>query len=192
MKPANGLHKSEWKVRTVGLDVATALVEACHYAGGCANTATYRHGLFPSAAFFDAECLGAALWIPPTKSAALATFPANWQGVLALSRLVLVPGLPTNSASFLLAGSMRLIDRERWPCLVTYADQWRGHVGTIYKATNWDYVGETKPQAVYTLDGRMVARKAGPKTRTKAEMLALGCVLEGRFSKHKYTHVASA
>jgi hypothetical protein len=87
---------------------------------------------------------------------------------------------------------MRLIDRERWPCLVTYADQWRGHVGTIYKATNWDYVGETKPQAVYTLDGRMVARKAGPTTRTKAEMLALGCVLAGRFSKHKYTHVVSA
>jgi hypothetical protein len=183
------LRKGEWEIHTVSLAIATTLVERHHYAGGCANTATYRHGLFKKGTFFDAQCAGVALWIPPTKSAALATYPENWQGVLCLSRLVIIPDAPKNAASFLLAASMRLIDRERWPCLVTYADEWRGHTGAIYRATNWTYQGQTAPEAVYTLDGRMIARKAGPRTRTKAQMLAMGCELVGRFSKHKFVHL---
>jgi hypothetical protein len=83
----------------------------------------------------------------------------------------------------------RRADRRVWPCLVTYADEWRGHTGAIYKATNWEYVGLTKPERVYTIGGRMVARKAGPKTRTHADMIALGAVCQGSHRKHKFRHV---
>jgi hypothetical protein len=96
------------------------------------------------------------------------------------------PAVPRNACSFLLARSRKLIDRERWPALVTYADEWQGHLGGIYRATNWEYAGKTKPEATWTLDGRMLARKHGPKTRTKDEMLALGAVMIGRFAKHKF------
>jgi len=168
------------------LDIARILVEKHHYARGASNTATYLHGLFQRGSFWEAECKGIAWWIPPTKAAALATHPQNWKGVLCLSRLVIVPDIPKNAATFLLAQSRRLIDRELWPCLVTYADEWQGHTGTIYKADNWTFIGKTKPEAVYTKGGRMIARKAGPKTRTHAEMLALGCEFMGRFSKYKY------
>jgi hypothetical protein len=180
------LLKSEWEVRKVDISVATYLVEKYHYAHGCSNTATYLHGLFRVGEIFDNNCLGVAWWIPPTKNAAFATYPARWQSVLCLSRLVILDEVPKNAATFLLSRSRKLIDRSLWECLVTYADTWRGHRGTIYLADNWLYVGKTKPEAVYTLNGRMVARKAGPRTRTHAEMLAMGCVLEGRFSKHKF------
>lgn len=182
------LKKSGYVVREVSLEICQLLTERYHYSKGGANTATYRHGLFEQT---GSICLGIAWWIPPTKSAALATYPTNWRGVLCLSRLVIIPGMPTNSASFLLGRSMRMIDRERWPCLVTYADSWQGHTGGIYFATNWKYIGDTKPEAVYTLNGRMIARKAGPKTRTKAQMLAMGAKLEGRFSKKKFVHLIS-
>ncbi|MCX6031553.1 MAG: hypothetical protein NT169_19915 [Chloroflexi bacterium] len=188
----NRLIKTEWEVRKVSLDVATDLVERFHYARGAANTATYLHGLFRHDAFWQSDCCGVAWWLPPTKSAAEATYPANWQGVLSLSRLVIVPDVPKNAATFLLAGSMHMIDRQVWPCLVTYADAWRGHTGGIYRAANWQYVGLTKPSAVWTLDGRMVARKAGPHTRTKAEMEASGAHCEGRFAKHKFVHVVGS
>jgi hypothetical protein len=171
------------------LDVGARLVEREHYAAGAANTATYRHGLFRVGDIFDEQCVGVALWIPPTKAAAAATYPERWTGVLALSRLAIEPDVPKNAASFLLGASMRLIDRGKWPCLVTYADEWRGHVGAIYRATNWEYCGLTKPERVYTIGGRMIARKAGPKTRTHAQMLALGAVCEGAFRKHKFRHV---
>lgn len=186
---AGRLIKSEWSVRPVNLAIGQRLTQLYHYAAGGSNTATYMHGLFRAGELFDLQCLGLAWWIPPTKSAAQATYPENWQGVLCLTRLVILPDVPKNAATFLLARSVKLIDRSRWPCLVTYADTWRGHSGGIYRASNWEYKGMTKPESVYTLNGRMIARKAGPHTRTNAEMLALGCKFEGRYAKHKFIQV---
>lgn len=110
----------------------------------------------------------------------------RWAGVLALSRLVIEPDVPRNACSFLLSRSVKLIDRSRWPFLVTYADEWRGHTGTIYLAAGWKFDGFTKPEAVYTLNGRMVFRKRGPRTFTHSEMLAVGAVLEGRFRRRRF------
>ena len=183
------LRRSDWEVRPVSIEAARPFIEAEHYARGASNTATYLHGLFRAGEIFDNQCRGVAWWIPPTKSAAQATFPERWTGVLSLSRLAIEPDVPKNACSFLLARSMRLIDRSLWPCLVTYADEWRGHVGTIYRATGWDYVGKTKPERVYQAAGRMVARKAGGNTRTHAEMIALGAECVGAFAKHKFRHV---
>jgi hypothetical protein len=188
----NRLRKSEWEVRPmVNLTTATRLVENYHYARGASNTATYLHGLFRRGSFWETDCCGIAWWIPPTKSAALATYPQNWQGVLCLSRLVIKPDVPKNAATFLLSQSRKLIDRNLWPCLVTYADEWQGHKGTIYLADNWTFVGKTKPERVYVKNGRMVARKAGPHTRTHSEMIALGCELMGSFPKNKYMRLAT-
>lgn len=180
------LRRSDWEVRTIPLYLAQELVKQHHYSGGGSNTATYRHGLFKR----DSDaCFGVAWWIPPTKTAANATWPNNWQGVLSLTRLAIDPSVPKNGASFLLGKSMALIDRQRWPCLVTYADEMQGHTGAIYRATNWEYCGMTVKSPCYFKDGRMLARKVGPKTRTHSEMLALGCVMVGRFAKHKFRHV---
>lgn len=184
------LRKAEWEIRPVSLDSARRVVSKEHYAGGASNTATYLHGLFRRGELFDEQCEGVAWWIPPTRSAAEATYPKNWRGVLCLSRLVIRPGVPKNACSFLLGGSRRLISRDRWPCLVTYADDWRGHTGGIYRADNWHYVGKTKPERTYVLNGKMTARKAGPKTRTHSEMLALGAECVGSFAKHKFTRTA--
>jgi hypothetical protein len=183
------LKREEWEIRPVCLATATALVKQNHYAKGGSNTAVYLHGLFRRDSFWEAECQGVAWWLPPTRSAAEATYPENWQGVLSLSRLMVLPDVPKNGASFLLTHSQRLIDRYVWPCLVTYADEWRGHTGAIYRAANWRYCGLTKPSTVYVRNGQMVAKKAGPKTRTKDEMLALGCVVQGAFRKHKFVHI---
>ena len=180
------LRKEDWTVREVSRAMALPLIEEHHYARGAANTATYLHGLFR----VESDALeGAAWWIPPTKGAALASYPENWKGVLALSRLVVAPGVPKNAATFLLARSVKLIDKDRWPCLVTYADEWRGHTGGIYRASNWVYLGKTKPERTYVLNDRMISRKAGPKTRTHDQMINMGAVMVGSFSKHKYVFI---
>ena len=183
------LRAKDWYVRSVSMDIAVELVRRFHYAHGGSNTATYLHGLFRKGAYLECDCRGIAWWLPPTGGAAKATYPENPAGVLALSRLVIVPEMPTNSASFLIGRSMRLIDRQRWPCLVTYADKWQGHNGHIYRAANWQYCGLTKPEPVFVRNGRMTSRKAGPKTRTRGEMEELGCECLGRYAKHKYVHI---
>lgn len=181
------LRKIDFEVRPLSdLRLAASLVEKFHYAHGASNTAIYLHGLFHRGDIWEANCLGVAWWIPPTKSAALATCPDNWQGVLSLSRLVILPDVPKNAATFLLSHSRKMIDRSLWPCFVTYADEWQGHKGTIYLADNWKFVGKTKPSPVWVKDGRMVARKCGKHTRTKEEMIALGCEFLGYFPKYKY------
>lgn len=181
------LRKSDWEVRDTPLSVGRSLVEQYHYSRGGSNTRTYMHGLYRIG---SEECVAVAWWIPPTKSAALATYPDRWQGVLALSRLVVHPDVPKNACTFLLARSVKLIDRAKWPCLVTYADTWRGHTGGIYRACNWEFVGMTKPERTYIKDGRMIARKAGPNTRTHAQMLEMGAEMVGSFAKHKYVDIA--
>lgn len=186
---ADHLRGREWEVRPIALALARSLVEKHHYAAGGSNTRTYAHGLFPVGSVWEADCGGVAWWIPPTRSSAEKTFPPNWQGVLSLSRLVVLPGVPKSAPTFLLARSSRMIDRRAWPCLVTYADEWRGHDGGIYRLAGWEYLGLTQPQPVYVKDGRLVARKAGPRTRTHAEMLAMGCECLGAFPKHKYRHL---
>lgn len=183
------LLKSEWAVRPVQLAVAQDMVERMHYSAGGSNTAVYVHGLFELAR--PAAIRGVAWWIPPTRSAAQATYPTDWEGVLALSRMVIDDGVPKNGATFLLARSMRLIDRLRWPCLVTYADEWQGHTGTIYRACNWTYVGKTAPEPTFVREGRMLSRKAGHRTKTRAEMEEIGAEMIGRFAKHKFVHVVS-
>ncbi len=183
------LRANDWEVRDVSIAVGRRMVNEHHYAKGASNTRTYLHGLFRKGDIFDEQCQGIAWWIPPTRSAAEATFPERWTGVICLSRMVILPEVPRNACTFLLSRSRKLIDRRLWPCLVTYADTWRGHTGAIYLADNWKPCGLTKPERTYVVDGRMVARKAGGRTRTHAEMLALGALCVGSFAKHKFVMV---
>jgi hypothetical protein len=180
------LRKKDWEVARVDKAVAEQMIEQHHYAKGASNTAVAIHGLYPRGWMWYSHCVGVAWWIPPTKSAAQAWAGERWQGVLSLSRLVIEPEVPKNACSFLLSKSVKMIDPKQWHTLVTYADSWRGHDGMIYEAAGWERCGETKPEAVYTINGRMVARKAGQKTRTHSQMIELGAVLVGRFPKSRF------
>lgn len=191
-RPANPLRKSDWLVDTCSLEQAVDLVKRLHYAAGASNSATFRHGLYRQEDW-PLVVSGAAIWIPPTRGAAEASLreagldDRGWQRVLSLSRLVIDPDVPTNAASYLLARSAKRIRQDgRWDLLVTYADEWQGHTGAIYLAAGWEYVGKTRPERVYVKDGVLVARKAGPRTRTHAEMLALGAEYRGAHAKHKF------
>lgn len=181
------LRAAEWEVRPVALPLCQAFTLDLHYSGGGSKTQAGTHGLFRLG---DDRCRGIAWWLPPTRAAAKSVHPDNPRGVLGLSRMAIEPDVPRNAASFLLGGSRRLLDRATWPCLLTYADVWRGHTGAIYRADNWEYLGLTKPKAVYVRAGRMVSVKIGPRTRTHLEMLALGAEYVGSFPKHKFRRLA--
>lgn len=183
MKPPGPVaRRADYEVRDCPLHEAAALIRAEHYARGCANTAVYAHGLYRAGAL-----VGAALWLPPTKVCAQTVHP-DWRRVLSLSRLVVLPSEPTNAESLLIGASVRLIRRaKRWAALVTFADDSQGHRGTIYRATNWTYVGMTRPEPRWTdAGGRQVSRKSAAKSRTGAQMEALGYRMVGKFAKHKF------
>jgi hypothetical protein len=166
---------------------AVRIVREWHYSKSAPNTSTYRHGLFPAGLM--TELVGVALWIPPTKSAAVSLVGDGWQSVLSLSRLVVAPWLPTNAASFLLGRSMRRIDRVRWPFFVTYADTNQGHTGAIYRATNWVCDGPVAAGDVWELpDGSLCGRKRGGRNLTAEQLRALGAIRRPAAPKIRFTH----
>jgi hypothetical protein len=186
------LRREDYTVDTVSMRTCAEMVAAFHYAQGGPNTAVFRHGLFH--VDDPMTCLGVAWWLPPTKVAANACWPANWRAVLTLSRLVVHPDVPQNGASFLLAASVKLIRKDpRWECLVTYADEMQGHTGAIYKAANWEQIGRTSQEARWVdANGRQVSRKAGPVSRTTQQMLDLGYTIAGRSCKRRFRLVLSS
>jgi hypothetical protein len=203
--------KEDYEVRECPVREAKKLVVAHHYAKG-SSMMGWSHCLVKKS---TGEVVGAAIWLPPTKVAAQSVakwragrllepyvraggrIPANvaaaaayeaedWRSVLSLSRLVVKPGEPQNATGLLLGRAIRLV-QPRWRTLVTYADSRQGHSGTIYKATNWTRIGERKGDPVW-LDkaGRQVSRKAGPRSRTSAEMRALGYERQAPLPKVKF------
>jgi len=187
VKPVNALRATDWIVQTIpDHATAAAFVRRHHYAKGTPNTSTHRHGLYRHGVLVG-DLLGVALWLPPTKAAALSV-SEDWQGVLSLSRLAVHPSVETNGASFLLGRSMRLLDK-RWHTLVTYADTSHGHTGAIYKATNWECVGPVPAGDVWvTPEGVQVGRKRGRFNYTKAEMEARGYTLRPAAPKIKFVY----
>lgn len=179
------LRKKDWEVASVEQAAARKLIEANHYAKGASNTFVALHGLYPRGWMWYSHCVGVAWWLPPTKVAAQSFAGERWRGVLGLSRLVIEPEVPKNACSFLLSKSVKMLPPQ-WHTLCTYADDWQGHDGAIYLAAGWEFCGTTKPGPVYTLNGRAISRKAGPKTRNHEQMLALGCKFEGKFAKRRF------
>lgn len=182
------LVRSQWRVEPVPHAVAVDLIERHHYSRGAPNTGQ-THGLLRAGFELGLDLWGAVLWLPPTKTAAVSVAGDHWHGVLACSRLVVRPDAPRNAASYLLAASMRLVDRARWPILLTYADTAQGHDGAIYRATGWECLGPVKGGDVWLdADGRQRGRKRGARNIPAAELLATGHTRQPSLPKIKYVH----
>lgn len=185
MKPAGPVaRRKDYRVEPCSQELVRFLAARAHYARDASRTAVHAHCLIRAR---DNAVVGAASWLPPTRVAAESVAGEHWRGVLSLSRLMVLAGEPKNAATLLLGASMRRVKQDRrWHTYLTYADMRQGHRGTIYQATNWTYLG-TMPGAPAWIDafGRQVAAKA-TRTRTKAEMLALGYTRLSPKPKHKY------
>jgi hypothetical protein len=130
----------------------------------------------------------------PTRSVCGSVFGPEhgFDKVWHMSRLVCSELSPRNSESRLIGGSLRAIEREHpyvWAVL-TYAATDRGHIGTVYQATNALYTGEGGDPKFYIdgegnrrgthLDGRGVSR---------ARATELGWTLHVGGVKHRYVYI---
>lgn len=159
---------------------ARDLVRQFHYTRGMSNTGKFfcakRNGIV----------VGAAVYIPPLLAAAVKHAQGDPKMVISLSRLVVATGEPQNVAGMLIAASLRLLVAQgKYDTIVTYADMSEGHTGTVYRATNAQSCGVSKPSA-YWIDpetGRRVSQQS-KRRRSNERMLMLG--YERRTSPGKY------
>jgi hypothetical protein len=184
-KPEGAVAKrSDYEFGVCKTGIARKLVSAHHYSKSASFMGT-AFCLWPRGGD-PGEPIAAAITLPPLPPVAKKYASTSPGRVTSLSRVVVVPGQPKNVASMLVSRALRQTRKDkRYDTVVTYADTAEGHTGAIYRATNAEYLGLTKPKA-YWIDpatGRRVAAKA-TRTRTVAQMRALG--YERRVSPGKH------
>lgn len=99
------------------------------------------------AVYENAKPIAAFAWQPPPPGASKALCSIAPQGVLSLSRMVAVDRheRQLKHISKPLRRQMNhMIDRTRWPVLVTYSDEGQGHNGFVYKCSGWTATTRTK------------------------------------------------
>lgn len=156
------------------LDHATAeaFVDRHHYSGSCSPTA------HPIGLFDRGEHVGTAVFGPTASTNAHnAVFgPAfTQQQCVTLGRFVLVESVRTNAESWFIARCFDLLRTRGVIGVESCADPVPrlapdgaivkpGHVGTIYQATNGQYVGKTNPASLWLLpDGSVLSNRAQGK-----------------------------
>ena len=94
-------------------------------------------------------------------------------GVLALTRMVAVPKeyRELNHVSKPLKRQMRsAIDRTRWPVLITYSDEGKGHTGHTYKCSGWQPTTRSK-RPIYEVDGKRISCYSNGRNIHKNKMV---------------------
>ena len=125
------------EVRRVSVKEIRRAIVTGHYSGVMPDATQEAFG-----AYQDEVLIGAAAYGPGGNSK---TFGAVIEGfdssnARELIRLWVHPGAPTNTASFIIGRSLRLLP-EQVGLVVTFADSGQNHLGAIYQATNFYYLG---------------------------------------------------
>jgi len=139
-------------LRPVPLETTRTLFEEHHGYGSVGGTATYCFGVFEGL-----RLVAAFTWQPPPFGAAKSVCPEEPQAVLALSRMVAVgrDKRSLNHVSRPLKRQMRhLIDRGRWPVLLTYSDEGQGHTGHVYRCSGFKATTRKSAAVFEDADGR--------------------------------------
>ena len=81
--------------------------------------------------------------------------PKNPSKILELKRLVCIDDTPKNTESYFIGWTLRWLQRNTdLEMIISYADKTFGHEGVVYKATNFECMGETSSGRVIMWNGR--------------------------------------
>ena len=148
----------DYDLRPVPIELVRPLFVEHHGYGSAGATATYSFAVFE-----QGQPVAAFLWQPPAFGAAKSVCPEEPQAVLALSRMVAVgrDKRALNHISRPLKRQMRhLIDRGRWPVLLTYSDEGQGHTGHVYRCSGFRATVRTRRSVFEDAEGRRRSRYA--------------------------------
>lgn len=162
---------SNFDLRPCPLSVVKSLCKKYHGYGGAGGAATYAFAVYE-----DGRPVAAFAWQPPPPGAAKSVCPERPQAVLALSRMVAVPKSDRRLRHIskpLRYQMRRLIDRGRWPVLITYHDEGQGHTGHVYKCSGWALTHRAHAAVLLDAEGRRASSysngKSGSRKLTRQE-----------------------
>ena len=132
-------------------------IEKHHYSHNVNGVQSlYHYGLFTEGNFGLPKMIGAMMYAHPSMPATAAKYnPINPDKCLELRRLVCIDDTPKNTESYFIGKTFKLLKQTTdMEVVVSFADQHQGHTGVIYKASNFDYLGETSKGRILMVDGK--------------------------------------
>ena len=113
-------------------------------------------GLYTEGNFGLPVMIGAMMYaIPSMPNTAKRYNPINPDRCVELRRLCCIDDTPKNTESYFIGNTLRWLKRNtNYEVVISFADQHYEHDGTIYKASNFEYLGETAAGRVLMVDGK--------------------------------------
>ena len=141
----------ELAVRRVSHRTATLPCEQWHYAGRMPSVSQHIYGIWEQARFEGVIVFGATV-------ARLAhnTFHLTEDTVLELTRIAMRGHAVPLTRIISQAINLLKCDAPSIKLLLSYADPAVGHIGTIYQAASWTYLGLSARDVEYTINGKSI------------------------------------
>jgi len=146
-----------WTVKEVGRRDVCDFIENWHYSksiNGC--IADYCFALFDQ----NNTMCGAMFFGRMAMANQYKRFADNEGDVIELRRLCCIDDTPKNAESFFIGRALRLLSKKFNGIVVSYADKEHGHLGIIYKASNFKQLADVKGAKVIIHNGKRYHDKA--------------------------------
>jgi len=150
---------SGWKVEPISFQSAKPFVEKWHYSHKTKGLIVQQcFGLFrPRPEFYGIpEMVGVMIYALPMISRVRKKYSTEDPSkCVELARLCCINNTPKNAESFFISKTLKWLKKNTpFEVVISYADPLYGHDGTIYKASNFEYLGLTEARKQFVIDGK--------------------------------------
>lgn len=119
---------------------------------------------------YNDEIIGAMIYGRVAMAGAYKKFVNNQNDLIELRRLCCIDETPRNTESYFIGKTLRWLRKNtELKKVVSYADTMQNHSGTIYKASNFEYIGLTPKGKVIIFNGKQYHDKT-IRTKYKGEL----------------------
>lgn len=135
-----GVKVTDFEVKPTTIQYVRDFIETWHYSSNV-NGLRISHvfGLF-----YQDDLIGAMIYGPLGMANTWKKYADSENDVVELRRLCCIDNTPKNTESYFIGKTLRWLKKNtNFKIVISYADTFHNHQGTIYKASNFEYHGLT-------------------------------------------------
>ena len=176
-------------MKEIDHNTAKLYIEKNHYSHKIPQAVKYRFGFY-----YEDNLVGCCIYsIPANYHCVSCLFDNEPQQIcLELSRFYGEDITCKNFESYCISKTFDILKSD-YDIILSYADSYFNHVGTIYQALNFLYLGTTNPETRFFYNNQLITRRAlGRNGQSEKEdrdkLLSLGAKQIKMPGKHKYVY----
>lgn len=180
---------NNYVVKKINTKTAKEYICKHHYSHGCHNAPYPCYGLFD-----EGNMIGCLMFATPcSENVRASLFGKEYvDNVIELHRLHILDVTPKNTESWFISKCLKLIliDRPQTWGIISFSDTTEGHIGTIYKASNFIECGKSGEHIFYLdKNGRLHHPRQNGVNINLEQAVKLGWKPVKRSEKNRYIYI---